>query len=295
MNSYDLYEDFEKYKEYKRKCLELSNETQEYFMMHQYEIETHMSEFEDIKENREESEKYLRKHPSLKVYMILQTMSEHYNSVYKKYRTSSQFNNLGKCVLIKHRKSITIYDVDNDRTYNVETMDKKFIRYIQFGLYSANKFITYINPGEIPLVKAIASDIKVSGELSSLDDSKLCDQYNNEIMIARMFDNLYIMYSKDNTVYDIDHELSKVLVLFKENKIDKTEYYTRMYYYMILCNQNLNNLYQEADDEHKEYILNAYQRLSEIHLVKNPIHIRTTSEVINSAIIERRKKYEANQ
>ena len=268
MNSYDLYEEFTKYKEYKEKYLELSNESQEYFLMHKYEIETNIDSYDEVKDDKEKSYELFQKHPFLKIYIILKTMAEHYNSVYKKYRIPSEFKNLGKCVLCKHRKSITIYDVDNDKMYNIETVDKRFIRYIQCGLYRANKFITYINPDELPLI--------------------------NEIIIARMFDNLFIPYSKENTVYNIDEELKNILMLYKENKIDKKEYYTRMYYYMILSSQNLNKLYLDSDDEHKEYILSAYLRLSEVHLIQKPIHIRTTSQLINNAILKRRKKHEAN-
>ena len=294
MNSYDLYEEFTKYNEYKEKYLELSSESHEYFLMHKYEIETNIDSYDEVKDNKEKSYELFQKHPFLKIYIILKTMAEHYNSVYKKYRTPSVFNNLGKCVLCKHRKSITIYDVDNDKMYNIETVDKRFIRYIQCGLYRVNKFITYINPDELPLIKVINLDLSESSELNSLDQKKICDQFNNEIIIARMFDNLFIPYSKENTVYNIDEELKNILMLYKENKIDKKEYYTRMYYYMILSSQNLNKLYLDSDDEHKEYILNAYLRLSEIHLIQKPIHIRTTSQLINNAILKRRKKHEAN-
>jgi hypothetical protein len=290
MSSFDLYEDYIKWVECKLKLLEFESDIRDYFMLHQYEIETNIDDYEDIKNDKEKCEKLFEHHPTLKTYIILKMMQEHYLSAYNKYQVSSQFDNLGKCVLIKFRKSLTIYDTDNDKTYNIESEDKKFLRYIYMGLVNSDRFIAYINPGEIDLIKVVSQEVK--HDLPSLNDKEICKKISDEVIIARMFDNLYIMYSSENKVYNINDELQNILILFKNNQLDKEEYFTRMYYYLILSNQDLNKLYLEADDEHKKYIINAYIRLSQLN---SDIHIRTTSDIINKAVLERRKKYEANQ
>ena len=290
---FKLYEDFKNYNKFQTKYKNSKFQTHEFYMSHIYEIDTSIDDYYESSDDKDKCEEIFKANPVLKTYLSLETIKNHYKEERNKYKISPELEKLGKSVMCLYQNSFSLYDLDNNIIYNFEIDNKNIIKYIEYGLTKCNKFIAYINENELNVIKVINQDIINDSKLSQLDDKEICNRMFNELVRARMFDDSYIYFTDTNQIVNRDDEYKRILDDYRNNKIDKKEYYIRFYYCLILCEQNITKLYLEADNEHKEYIIDAYLLLSEYHYNNNKVRIRSTSAVINEAVLNRRKKTDA--
>ena len=282
--------DYVTYKKYQKKCKDSKLQTHEFYMTHLYEIETSIDEYYESADDKEKCQELFKVCTSIKTFLSLQTISNQYKQIRNKYVISPELEKLGKSVIYICPNSFTIYDVENNKTYNFELDELNVIKYIEFGLTKLNKFIAQISENELNVIKVIYQDITSDIKLSKLPDKEICNRIFNELIRARMFEDSYMFYTSENQVMSKEEEFKKIIKDYNDKKITKKEYYIKFYYVLILCDQNITELYINADDEHKEYIIDAYLMLSEYHYDNKAIRIRSTSEIVNEAILERRKK-----
>ena len=287
-----LKQDYNSFIKYRTNYKSIKLQVHDFYMSHIIDIENHLDEYYENVNDRKKCEELFCRCPNVKIYLSLEAIKKHYKEEKDKYMISSELSKLGKCVICNNENNITIYDIDKNKVYNYEIDNVNLITYIEMGLKKINKFISYVNQNEINVVKVIISDIKDTDSNVSLSEKEISNKINNELMRARMFDASYIFYTNDNEIFNLTDEFKKILDDYSQDKISKKEYFIRYYYYLILCDQKIDELYLNADNEHKEYIVDAYLKLSE-YSKSNKVRIRTTSSLINEAVLKRKKKTDA--
>lgn len=289
----NLVKDYFLYKKYSRNYRIHKAEFHQFYMSHRVIIDRYLDEYYENHNDSKKIDELFETQPSLKIYLLLELIKKYYKEQTNKYSISQELNNLGKCALCIKKDILVIYDLDNNLNYCFKITDESLINYIKMGLQKSDKFIGEINLEEISLLQVIYYDIMHNESLKSETNKSICKKINNELNKARMFDNYYIDASQNKYLpTNINAEFTKLIELYKNNQISTEEYYKRYYYFLILSNQDVEKLYNNADDEHKKYIINAYLELSSNN---SKAHVRTASSIINKAVLERVKKTDTNK
>ena len=286
-----IIEDFIIFKKSQGRYRFYKNQVRQFYVSHLYEIDSKLDEYYEICEDKNKTKKYLLDHPVLKTYLSLELMRKHYEEQQKKYSTSDELNKLGMSALCINKEGLQIYDVENNKYYYCELNDEKFVKYLTIGLQRLNKYIAAIDSDEASVLKVIYMDIQKDERLSKLSKKEICNRMSNELNKARMFDSSFMLL--DNNRFfpqNINEEYIKLIFLYKNGLITKEEYYVKYYYYRIISEQNVENLFLNSNKEHKKYIIKAYNILSTYRFDNNMVHIRTTSKLINNEVIKLRKK-----
>lgn len=290
-----IIDDFHNYSNYKKYYKLAKQELYDFFILNRYEIDSTLDEYYEIISDRKKVNEYLSKHQALRTYLLQELVKNHYRELVKKYAVSSQLDNFGKCAICKTDEVLIIYDMDNNMNYCYQINDDGIINYIVNGLKLTSKYICDFSIDEICVLQVIYADIKKMSSQKNISDKEFCNRISNELNKARMFDNSYIDASINKTLPEnITEEYIKLIKLYDAGLVSKDEYIERLYILRILSEQNVEKLLIQAESEDKEYILNAYTKLSTYPFNNDQIHIRTASRRVNAEIIKRRKKTDTN-
>lgn len=268
------------------------NNTHNFYMEHFDEIEDNLDKYYEYINDQQKLDKLFKKHQALKDFITLNMIKDHYKEKMDYYSVSPEINKFGKSVIcIVNTNVFILYDLDSYKKYFFETNDIKIAKYIEIALKKLNKFVSRIYLSEINVTKVIYSDLKETEGFTSLESKKQCKKIENELNKARMFDDSYIVDGKDVLPINLDDEYRNLICLYKDKKISKDEYYKRFYFCRIISGENIEQMFKRADDEQKEYIMQVYIELSsDNYNKKGKVHIRTTSDLINQEVLNRRNK-----
>lgn len=263
-----------------------------FYMEHMIELDPCLDEYYEVRTDKDKTEKLFFDHPNVKTYLSLELAKTHFKELMNKYKVSSELDSLGKCAICVKKDEeddkniLVIYDLDNNVNYCYKIEKYELIKYISYALELTNRLISEINIFEIPVLQVIYNDILNDNELSKLDNKSICKIIERELNKARSFDSSYILVTEKNRLpLNIDEKYKELLASI--DSVSKEEYLVQLYIYRILSEQNIEKLYEDADDEHKEYIIKAYISLSSFN---SEYHIRTTSRKINDIVLKRTKK-----
>lgn len=281
--------DFKVYNNSKRNYRFYNKVTHDFYMENMIEINDHLDTYYDLVANKKSTDELFLNHPNLRTYLTLQFVVEYFDKKTKEYSISSELENLGKCVLIDEDNVHILVDIDHDKEFILFGADEKLLKYITIALSKKNLFIGDIKRSELSLVKVINFEIEHDDKLKTDTNKAKCNRINRDLVKARYLDNSFYVDVKvnNNIPTDITEELKKLLVLYKNNEITKEEYLNNIYYLLIIESQNPEKIYDFAPDDFKEYVINAYIKLSSFG---NDIHLRTTSEIINNLVLKRKKE-----
>ena len=284
----NLINDYFTFRKYSREYRIHKAESHDFYMEHRILLDNSLDEYYENYNNTVKIKNLFDKEPILKTYLSLEIIKNHLKEQKNKYSVSSEINNLGKCAIYINKNILVIYDIDNNVNYSYKIDDEGVINYIKTCLQKTDKFIGEISLEEISVLQVIYYDIMHNDIFKNESNKVICKHINNELNKARMFDNFYIDRDQNkNLPVNINEEFAKLIELYKNKQITTEEYYIRYYYFLILSNQDVEKLYNKADIIHKEYIMKAYLELSSYN---SKVHVRTTSKIINKAVLERVKK-----
>lgn len=295
IDSDKLTQDFNSYVKLRDKLKSIKQQKHDLYMEHIVEIDNGLIDYYENIHDHKSCDKLFEKHPNLKTYLCLEEIEKEFENRLKTQTISKELLFLGKSVIYKLDTSITIFDIEHNKKYNLPITNPSILRYIENNLKSLKRFIGYANNGENSVLRVIYNEVMLDAKTLSLSDDKICSIIGAELAMARMYDGSYIMYNQDNEVYNFDQECAELNKLHSEGKITDQEYYEKFYYYFILCKGNLTETFMLSDLEKRNYMVNAYLKLSQYHHGSKKVRVRTTSEVINNEVLERIKKSDANK
>lgn len=273
-----------------------------FYMTHRDEIDPYIEEYYEYENdhNKIGSERLLKDHPVLKIYLALDFERDIFESRMKASSMSSELKKLGKCVTYiffknetdysEDSKCFCIYDIDSKTNYIYENPDSKIIDYIKRGLMKLDIFVADIYNNETSLVDVIYSEILLQSGGNLLTNKQIYNKINREILRARVFDSGIMLNDSESNLPSNVEEYKEIIKLYDEGLINKDEYYIRLYKCRILSECDVIKMYLNADSEQREYIIDAYYELSTSTLSSNNIHIRTASKEINDQVLKRIRK-----
>lgn len=289
-----IVQDYEKFRMSLNNYRLAKQDTHNFYMLNLSEIENYIEDYyiyvQDKNKNKEALNKLFKEHPTLKTYLSLELTKAFYKEKTNMYSTSKELDKLGKCILCRRPGYLIIVDLDSSINYCYEVNDEKIVKYIELGLKHSCKYITDVYINEISVIQVIYEEIRSSSTYSKMDNKKICSLIEKELNKARMFDDSYIVDGNNYLPVSIDDEYKKLIALYQNDEISKSDYYKKIYYYRIISGEKIESLYLLADDEQKEYIMSAYEELSSLNKNQGKVHIRTTSKRINKEVLKRRKR-----
>ena len=230
----------------------------------------------------------LSTYPELKTYLSLEFLKEHYRQEIEKFRNPSFSKYVGFCVLYVENNKKIIFDLESKMCFDVTELEQPVFDYLISSLNYNNKYVGEVSKNDLVVLEVIKEEVI---ESKSVNNNNIAKKIFSELIKAKAFDNFYMITNqseKNSLPFNVDEELRKLLVLFKDDKISKEEYLVRNYYLLILKTQNPEQLYIDASDENKKYVLDAYIKLSSFGQ-NNTIHQRTTSRIINEQVLKRKR------
>lgn len=232
---------------------------------------------------------------------------------------------MNECGIVEpfQRFIVLKHDTDDDYSllelYTQETIDlsgysKEKVKFIVNMLKSASSFICFAKREDLPLLMNILEECDEELTYSEMDPEDIqeeeyytemskCPNMELEFIRAHMKDanKAERKESKSRTIrlnYPDEEKLSEAfdrLTALKE--IIDTESYKEQYFYLMMLKENIESLYNSANKEDQEIIIDTYIKLSQGLPVLNLGNLdldhqeyRTASPKINIEVLKRKQK-----
>ena len=192
-------------------------------------------------------------------------------------------------------------------TIDLEGMEDYKKEYLIKMLKTQKSFVGYLTRDDLPLLMNIYEENDIPYNFEKLvsmkydtdiisEDAEDVSKLKNGIIKAHMTDKRELKTTIVDPITketeEVENELpfiydSKTLEVLwyrldeEQQTLSEDEYMIKYYTYLILFANNIEDIYNEASDEYKTYVIEAYQRL--VYRGK----IRTASPLINEEVLKR--------
>lgn len=276
INEEKFNQNFEKINTFATAINGLKNAQRKFFKKNKDEIVESRDEYFGLTSN-EEKRKFLENHRQLNFFFEMDLFVQEYEKmIYKIQSDKSCFEPNKKIVLEEdERKKLKfMFELDTNEIWDISDFSTRKCIYLEDGLKSVNSLVSRVNVADAFVMKVIYSDLKKISE--NVTNAEISEEYE----IAKKFD------SKKNRINQFDY-----LYVYKDlnndytlNKIDYDEYQIRMCMLKMLETKDIEGMYLSASPKNKNYILEAYYRLSSGDNNFLNAKIRTRGPIINLAV-----------
>ena len=296
LNEYALMSEFKQYKLCRDRYRFLKKVKWDIYKKNRDEI-NELNEIYLSIEDEDEAKEFQYKHEKLRLFLIYEFLTAKYKSECKKYKISTRPFDEDRLVIgLLNDENICyeLYDIETKETLSLIKYDDEMVNYIIEGLKRVNSFICFTDKSKLPLLEVILADIKNKYKNDGTSKPS-CFEINLDYAKASLFDHPKQLNNIEKIKNEIDKKIDENENSFQKNEITEREYYIRYYYYLMIKNRNVEELYLYEPEDKKEYILEAYYRLSSYSEMSEEFkyHERTESPIINKAILSR--KYKKNE
>ena len=207
-------------------------------------------------------------------------------------------------IILERKDKKYLVDLENLIMQDVTEYNPKLIEFIIKMLKTQLCFVGYAKDSDLPLLMNIKEDLEVDiedEEERALYNASIANimaiefkhtKIDDEKIIAKRgkADMRWCPFILDSDVIQkMWNELDEL-----EPNISREEYLLRYYKLLMLFNNSVEKVYNEAPEEEKKYVLDAYQFYSSdvlkesAYVQEKKHHFRTASPVINIEILKRK-------
>ena len=249
--------------------------------------------------------RFLKEHKQLEEFKDLKYYIGTYLKDMSFLETKSICLPLSQFILLTRNDRKYLVDLEYLDMQDVTEYNQELIEFIIKMLKTQGYFVGYAEDSDLPLLMNIKEDLECNRPVGVAEEyyegESLAYQMSLEFESAK-FDDEKTGYKKinsatrpspfildSNVIQDKWKELDEL-----EPNISREEYLLRYYKLLMLFNNYVEKVYDDAPVEEKEYVLDAYQYYSSdvlkdgVDMQERIHHFRTVSPVVNTEILKRK-------
>lgn len=307
---------YEQYKKYNEE-IELIDEYIDEFLSHNEYLVHILNKLK--KESREKHiayedntyiQKFLEEHQEVKYYCEALYDRDNYLELAKE-QYDFLHNDYAEYALLIDKEKKFFLDLDEKEMIDVSNFEKDFLDFILKGIRT-NSYLLEITPNDLPLLMAIKEEIDYSAEDDlKFDENDLeFDEDDAIIMEEKFYDAMIIKHQfyleffrtkmveeriteKDNIrttlpfIYDSNIQIKMWNDLdARKVMLTEDEYWIEYYKLLMIFDNDIEKLYEEAPADKKGCVIDAYCYYSEV--ADHHEHFRTSSPLINIEVLKRK-------
>ena len=211
-------------------------------------------------------------------------------------------------ILLKHLKddSYDIVNLKEQEIINLDTLSDVEKEFLIKLLKYQEVLIGWANIEDLPLLMNIIENANFDEKVGSLRMHYKCAMSKMEYQKAKMFDKRDLKTTFINPITNEREEAEYELPFIYdsrliermwyhldelENVLSTDDYWIEYYKYLMLFDNNIESIYNEAPDDHKKYVIDAYYKYSvgeKNEYLDKYIKFRTASPLINTEVLKRK-------